>query len=406
VALLAIAVGRIYHRLFNVPVPEKFPKNSTWQFKIVGFSFGLAKDLGYIASLLGIGDDYYSNVASLFVFASSLNKNNSYSDILEINDTEIFGVGVRIYKPVNRTNQANEPDKQVLLPGLIYFHGGGWTLGSLDGYDDFCRRLAVSAQVIVVSANYRQAPRYIYPTQFNDCYNVAVGLLNTGTAHGVDISRVMIVGDSAGGNLAAAVSHYLATVSEIHCKRQYLKAQILIYPSLQFLDFNLSSYVANADNDILSREDHANFVSLYLNGSTDLTEILLSGNHSRHLQGTKYMSYINKSVADITQQEPQVALASSAFEALTHFRGSPLMAEDFRGIPPAFVITAEFDVLRDEGFLYSKRLRSAGIPVKYKNYKSFHGFVTMATEGGPARTDEGDEAFADIVQYIKDTVSE
>ena len=86
---------------------------------------------GYIASLLGIGDGYYSNVASLFAFASSLNKNNSYSDILEISDTEIFGVGVRIYKPVNRTNQANEPDKQVLLPGLIYFHGGGWTLGSL-----------------------------------------------------------------------------------------------------------------------------------------------------------------------------------------------------------------------------------------------------------------------------------
>ena len=82
------------------------------------------------------------------------------------------------------------------------------------------------------------------------------------------------------------------------------------------------------------------------------------------------------------------------------------MAEDFRGIPSAFVITADFDVLRDEGFLYSERLRSAGIPVKYKNYKSFHGFVTMATEGGPARTDEGDEAFADIVQYIKDTVSE
>ena len=74
--------------------------------------------------------------------------------------------------------------------------------------------------------SYRQAPQYIYPTQFNDCYNVAVGVLNTGVKHGVDVSRVMIVGDSAGGNIAAAVSHYLATVSEMHCKTQYLKAQV------------------------------------------------------------------------------------------------------------------------------------------------------------------------------------
>ena len=164
----------------------------------------------------------------------------------------------------------------------------------------------------------------------------------------------------------------------------------------------MPSYKTNAVNDILSREDHANFVSLYLNGSTDLTEILLSGNHSRHLQGTKYMSYLHESRTGITQDEPQFELASPASEALTYFRGSPLMAEDFKGIPSTFVITADFDVLRDEGFLYSKRLQSAGIQVKYKSYKSFHGFVTMATEGGPARTDEGDEAFADIVQYIRD----
>ena len=76
--------------------------------------------------------------------------------------------------------------------------------------------------------SYRQAPYYIYPTQFNDCYNVAIGLLNTGAAYGVDVSRVIIIGDSAGGNLAAAVSHNLASVSERHCKTQYLKAQVCI----------------------------------------------------------------------------------------------------------------------------------------------------------------------------------
>ena len=162
----------------------------------------------------------------------------------------------------------------------------------------------------------------------------------------------------------------------------------------------------NAVNDILSQEDHANFVSLYLNGSTDLTEFLLSGNHSKHLQGTKYMSYLHKSTAGIMWHvEPQTKLSSLPMEALTQFKASPLMAENFRGVPPTFIITANFDILRDEGFLYAERLRSAKIQVKYKNYNSFHGFVTLATEGGEARTDEGDEAFADIVQYIKDMAS-
>lgn len=80
----------------------------------------------------------------------------------------------------------------------------------------------------ILPFSYRQAPKYTYPIQFNDCYNVAVGLLNTGKDHGVDVTRVMLVGDSSGGNLAAAVSHYLAEVSEMHCRQNYLKAQVCI----------------------------------------------------------------------------------------------------------------------------------------------------------------------------------
>ncbi|CAH3119123.1 unnamed protein product [Pocillopora meandrina] len=408
VVLLANVSNKVYRRLFNVALPDDFPINSTWQFKLVGFSFVLARDLAYIGSFVGLGENYYSNMATVLAFASGLYKNNSYSDVLEINDTEIFGVRVRIYKPVNKTKGSPESksNEETLLPGVIYFHGGGWAIGSLEGYDDFCRRLAVSAQVIVVSADYRQAPKYTYPIQFNDCYNVAVGLLNTGKDHGVDVTRVMLVGDSSGGNLAAAVSHYLAEVSEMHCRQNYMKAQILIYPALQFLDFNLPSYTTNAVNDILSQEEHVKFVSLYLNGSTDLMEILLSGNHSQHLLGTKYMGFLRKSTPGISWLPQQkTTLPPVVLEALTQSKASPLIAEDFRGVPPTFVITANFDVLRDEGILYVERLQDANIEVQHKNYQSFHGFVTLAAEGGPARTDEGDEAFADIVQYVKDMVS-
>lgn len=81
------------------------------------------------------------------------------------------------------------------------------------------------------------------------------------------------------------------------------------------------------------------------------------------------------------------------------------MAKDFMGIPPTFILTAEFDVLKDEGFFYSERLRMAGVLVKHKNYKSFHGFVTAATEGSSAKTDEGVEAISDIVQYIRERLA-
>ena len=135
-------------------------------------------------------------------------------------------------------------------------------------------------------------------------------------------------------------------------------------------------------------------------------EILLSGNHSQHLLGTKYMGFLRKSTPGISWLPQQkTTLPPVVLEALTQSKASPLIAEDFRGVPPTFVITANFDVLRDEGILYVERLQDANIEVQHKNYQSFHGFVTLATEGGPARTDEGDEAFADIVQYVKDMVS-
>lgn len=87
----------------------------------------------YIGSFVGLGENYYSNMATVLAFASGLYKNNSYSDVLEINDTEIFGVRVRIYKPVNKTKGSPESksNEETLLPGVIYFHGGGWAIGSL-----------------------------------------------------------------------------------------------------------------------------------------------------------------------------------------------------------------------------------------------------------------------------------
>ena len=177
------------------------------------------------------------------------------------------------------------------------------------------------------------------------------------------------------------------------------------------LNFNLTSYQQNDRNVILSRRDVAAFVSLYLSGSLDLTDVLLSGNHSRHLSGTKYFSHLqlNRGDSEVTENwnigKPQVELPAQVIQALTNFKASPLVAESFRGMPPTLILSAEFDPTRDDGILYAERLKKAGVQVKHVHYNSFHGFVPMAVKGGPGYTVEGDEAFWEIIGYIKDATA-
>ncbi|XP_031566591.1 neutral cholesterol ester hydrolase 1-like [Actinia tenebrosa] len=424
----AIIIHQLHKRLFGIPVPDGLNPNSTFSFQVVGFLFNFAKDLSRLGTRLGIVNNYHISVRNLFEKFSYLVLNNSFADQLEINDTEIFGSKVRIYKPVNKTkdkkkNDERKDENEKLMPALIYYHGGGWTIGSLAAYDAFCRRVAVTAQVIVVSADYKQAPEYLYPTAFNQCYNVAVGLLNTGAQYGVDVKRVMVGGDSAGGNLAAAVTHTVAYVGEKHCRKQYIAGQILIYPSLQMLNFNLPSYIANEDGVILSRHDVAEFVSVYLTGNTDIVDAMLAGNHSKHLENTTYMSYFKSEESDegpIREEEneagiddedetsienqnigkPLIEMTDLVAEALINIKGSPLVARNFRGVPQTLLLSAECDPLRDEAFLYAKRLKKAGIDVVHKHYPSFHGFVTVTSEPWPYGTVEAREAIQEMVRFI------
>ncbi|EDO37936.1 predicted protein, partial [Nematostella vectensis] len=238
---------------------------------------------------------------------------------------------------------------------------------------------------------YRQAPEYIYPTSMMDCYNVAIELLNNGSQYGINVKRVMVGGDSAGGNIAAAVTHTLAGVAERHCSKQYLAGQILIYPALQMLDLNLPSYVKSKNDLIASQRDIADYVSLYLNGSTALAAAILAGNHSRHLENTRYMAYVRpKGIPDADDNDdddddnkndviknPEMDLSEAAAAAIIDPVASPLLAKTFRGTPQTLLITAEFDPLRDEGFLYAERIKLAGVELVHKHYFSFHGFLTL-----------------------------
>lgn len=188
---------------------------------------------------------------------------------------------------------------------------------------------------------------------------------------------------------------------------------------MQFLNLSLPSHKKNEIAVILSTRNVAEYMSEYLAGNSSLVEAILSGQHSKHLENTTYMSYLKIPSDDtmnidekaeeqelpVADEKPLIPMSDLAAEALYHFKASPLMASSFRGIPPTFILSAEHDPLMDENFLYAKRLRDAGIDVEHKHYNSFHGFACVTSEPNILGTEEGWQARDDVIEYVKRIMS-
>lgn len=235
---------------------------------------------------------------------------------------------VRIYKPAGNN----------LKSGMVFFHGGGWSYFSVDMYDAQLSALAKMSDSVIVSVNYQKSPEHKFPIPHDDCF---VGLSWTFTHAdelGIDSKRIGVGGDSAGGNLAAGVA--LRNRDE---KKFPIAYQLLIYPALG-IDFETHSYNANAVGYGLSKRTMSWLWSLYLNGEQDFSN---------------------------------------------HY-AVPLNSKNFAELPPALIITAEYDVLRDDGASYAKKLSSDGVKVIHKDYPGMiHGFFNcgkVIDDGIIART--------------------
>jgi acetyl esterase len=227
-------------------------------------------------------------------------------------------VPVRVYHPhAAQSHQA--------LPGLVYLHGGGWTIGDLDTHDVLCRSLCLQAGLVVVSVDYRMGPEHKFPAAYDD----TVAAFNWTVAHaaslGIDASRIAIGGDSAGGNLSAAAC--------LGLRGQSVQPafQLLIYPATIMWQ-DTASYHANGKGFMLTQESIAYYTENYLRKREDAKD----------------------------------------------WRASPQLAESHAGLPPAFVLTAGFDPLRDEGLMYADALSKAGVSSQYICFeRQIHGFITM-----------------------------
>jgi len=255
--------------------------------------------------------------------------------IIKNDDTEI---PIRIYSP-----NGNGP-----FPLLVYYHGGGFTFGNLELSDNVCRSISQKGSIIVLSVDYRLAPEYPFPSCLTDAYAAFNWAAKNTKAINVIPGRIAVAGDSSGGNIAAAVSLMSKDKSP-----GLIDLQILIYPILNLAHLETDSYNNFATGYGLTKQQMSHIIKAYVKNSSDLTNQL----------------------------------------------ASPIYSKDLSNLPPTLIISAKFDILRDEGETYAKKLKESGISVNYIRYDTMaHGFITANRF-----VSEAEKAIDDIVAELKKT---
>lgn len=244
-------------------------------------------------------------------------------------------IPVRLYRPsADRT-----------LPVLVYYHGGGWVIGDLDSHDVLCRQLALAADCAVVAVDYRMGPEHRFPAAVDDCVAATRWVRDSAAALGVEASRLAVGGDSAGGNLAAVVALIARDAGDLP-----IAFQLLIYPA------------------------------------TDQRRIAPS--HTTNAQGYLLTADAMRWYHDHYIDDPKHDL---------DWRASPLLAPDLSRLPPALVLVAGYDPLRDEGVAYAQKLTEAGSRATLVSFeRQIHGFVPMGRA-----IDEANEAVALCAQALR-----
>uniref|UniRef100_A0A8D0BP80 Alpha/beta hydrolase fold-3 domain-containing protein n=1 Tax=Salvator merianae TaxID=96440 RepID=A0A8D0BP80_SALMN len=295
---------------------------------------------------------------------------------LNIKDRFFEDIPVRFY-------ERRRPKPEQNRRAVVYFHGGGFMFGN--SHDHICRYIAKESDSVVVSVGYRLFPEKQYPSQFKDCLTATICFMKTAEDYGVDPTRVIICGDSVGGNFAASVCQALVGNPDV---TQPL-AQILIYPGLQALDFNLPSYQQNRAVPILNREQVIEIALKYFNRDLSLVDSVVQGRHVPKDFKERFGKWISsENIPDEFKArgfKPHLdsSFANDVYELVkqgleTTF--SPLMAEEtvVSRLPRTCIVTCEYDVLRDDGILYKKRLEDNGVPVTWHHIENgFHGVISF-----------------------------
>lgn len=264
-------------------------------------------------------------------------------DMALVEDMSIPGpaspLKIRSYRPIrSKTND--------ILPALVYYHGGGCVIGDLDTHDVLCRELSNLANIAVLSVDYRLAPENPFPAAADDCISATQWIHQHADQLNIDKNRIAVGGDSAGGNLAAVVCIALRDANDFQPV-----FQLLIYPMTD-ARAQTPSMTSNGQGYLLTKDAVAYYHNHYIPNHVDRLD----------------------------------------------WKASPLLANDLSNLPPALIITAGYDPLRDEGLYYADKLSTAGVPTQYICFeRQIHGFILMGRI-----LDEANTAVKMCAQALKD----
>ncbi|GFO43477.1 neutral cholesterol ester hydrolase 1-like [Plakobranchus ocellatus] len=339
------------------------------------------------------------NTAFSYLFNPLFYQRVDYRDMIVSQDL-YSGVPVSTYTPLALVPNLG------CYPTIVYFHGGGWTWLSVGVYDGPLKHFAKATQFKIVAVEYRKAPQYPFPAAYDDCLAVTKYVISNARDLHVCNDMVIIAGDGAGGNLAAAVANEMSSL---------IRMQILINPALQMMNFATPSYQDFGNDSLLpgitsSEKEISNWIR-YGDINPDLAPLLSNNTHISLHHYNFLSSYIDSHKRlpvdlNVTQThtihntERNENLPSQLDELVLDSRFCPMFTSDVRNLAHTYIITSQYDVLRDEGIMYANRLKESGVKVNLAHYwHGFHGFFLFAG-GGWIELSESKKAMDDLVKYL------
>ncbi|ERE83535.1 arylacetamide deacetylase-like 4-like protein [Cricetulus griseus] len=294
-----------------------------------------------------------------------------------VKDLHFGTIPVRLFQPKAASSKPRR--------GIIFLHGGGAVLGSLDSYHNLCTFLARETDSVLLSVGYRKLPYYHHPYILYDCLNASIHFLKSLNAYGVDPSRVVLCGDSIGAAAVAIVTQNLVGRADL----PKIRAQVLLYPVLQALYFQFPSNLQNANVPFLTKDFMMTCVCKYMSIDPSWKDAMLTGACMPPSTWKKYEKWLSPdNIPKMFRSEYQQPQSPAPFNEAAYLEtkhtmsvdASPLLAEDkvIAQVPEAFLVTLQWDILRDDALLYKKRLEDQGVPVTwYHVADGFHGCIIL-----------------------------
>ncbi|XP_060125954.1 arylacetamide deacetylase-like 4 [Zootoca vivipara] len=382
----------VYYHFTRTHIPPGITHSI--KLHIFSFAMGYFLDLGVFLEKLGICHRF---VILRAVYDAMPTRKDSK---LIRKDLVFDGVPVRVYWP--KTSPAGN------RRGIIFLHGGAGLIGSIRTSENVCCSIVHESDSVVVSVGYRLAPEHPYPVPVLDCLTAAIHFLKNAKEYGVDPNCIAIVGESSGGTFATAICQELVTREDL----PRLRAQVLIYPMLQTVDFDLPSYQQNQLVPPLFRERAIKFGGRHLTGKDINVDGVIKGAHVPYDLREKYQKWIS---ADYIPEEFKArgyvphAPAPFSEELYEQVKRSaetmfaPLLAEDdiIRQLPETFILTCEYDIIRDDGLLYKKRLEDNGVPVTYHHLPDACHATISYLGWGPLEFPSSKKSLQHVAQFLK-----